>query len=189
MKKLVLYGFIIICLMSCTTFYSAVDRGGDNITEDTVLIFEKALDPLQVTFSLTNKTDNSIEILWEKCFYTDFSGNEYKVFHSGVKFEEDGTINIPATIVTPGKTYSDFITPIDALKNKEQLHKYKTEMYATHHQTTGQLYVVGEDIDYTKKKELEGFIGREYKIHLVIFVGSEELTYNAKGKITEIIDL
>ncbi|MBN2534940.1 MAG: hypothetical protein JXB88_18810 [Spirochaetales bacterium] len=189
MKKLVIYTLIITCFMSCTTFYSAVDRGGDNIIEDTVLVLEKALEPLQVNFSLTNKSDTNIEILWEKCNYTDFSGKAYKVFCSGTKFKEDGTINIPATIIAPGKTYSDFIAPVDALKNREQLHNYKTEMYATHPQTMNQIYIVGKDIDYTKKKELEGFIGREYTIHLVILAGLEEVTYNAKGKITEVIDL
>ena len=189
MKKLLLYILIFTCFMGCTTFYSAVDRGTDTIFEDSILIFEKELDPLQVSFKLTNKTGNDMEILWDKCKYIDTSGNAFNVIHAGVKFRESGNIEVPSTIIAPGKTHSDFITPLDALKNKEQLHERKTEMYATHHQTTNQLYIVGENIDYTKKEELEGFIGREYKIHLVVLVGSKEFTYDLKGTITEIIDL
>ena len=92
-------------------------------------------------------------------------------------------------IIAAGETYTDFITPTDALINRKQLHEYNTEMWATHHKTTNQIYIVDQDIDYRNRKELEDFIGKQYEIHLVFNLDSEELTYDLKGTITEIIDL
>jgi len=189
MKKLILYVIIAAFLVGCGTFYAAVDSGGDSVFEDNILMVEKQISPLEVGLKITNKTDKDIEILWDKCRYVDLSGASYKVIHGGVNFTEDGNIINPQTIIMPKETHVDFITPIEAIKNRERCHERKTEMYATHHQTTEQIYIIGEDIDYRNQNELADFVGREYKIHLVILVDSEELTYDLTGKITEIIDL
>jgi hypothetical protein len=189
MKKLIPFVFIPILLTGCGTFYAAVDSGGDNIFEDNSIIVEKHLDPLQVDLKITNKTNKDMEILWDKCLYVDVTGASYDIIHSGVKFTEDGTIINPQTIIKSKQTHVDFITPIEAIKNREQAHEWKTEMYATHHQTTEQIYIIGEDIDYRNQNELVDLVGKEYNIHLVVRVGSKELTYDLTGKLTDIIDL
>ncbi|MBN2443646.1 MAG: hypothetical protein JXJ04_19960 [Spirochaetales bacterium] len=186
---------IIVCLLTtfflagCGTFYSATDKGEDNSYENEFLIIEKQLTPLQVSLNITNKTDKDMEILWDKCTYRDLSGISYNIIHGGVKFTEDGDVINPPTIVQPHQTHGDFITPLEAIKNREQVHSYKTEMYATHHETVNQIYKVGEDINYRNKKELTGLIGKTYEIFLVFKVDSRELEYTLKGTITEIIDL
>ncbi len=189
MKRLMPFVLIAILLTGCGTFYAAVDSGGDNIFEDNIIMVEKQLDPLQVDLKITNKTNKDIEILWDKCLYVDLTGASYNIIHSGVNFAEDGTIINPQTIIKSKETHVDFITPIEAIKNRAQRHERKTEFYATHHVTTEQIYIIGEDIDYRNQNELVDLVGKEYKIHLVVLVGSEELTYDLTGKIIEIIDL
>ena len=189
MKRIILFAFIACCLAGCSTFYSAVDKGKDNIFEDNTLIIEKQLTPLEVKLEITNKTDKKAEVLWNKCRYIDLAGKSFEVIHSGTIFKENGNVYIPPVIIAAGETYTDFITPTDALINRKQLHEYNTEMWATHHKTTNQIYIVDQDIDYRNRKELEDFIGKQYEIHLVFNLDSEELTYDLKGTITEIIDL
>jgi hypothetical protein len=119
MKRLIPFIFIAILLTGCGTFYAAVDSGGDNIFEDNSIIVEKHLDPLQVDLKITNKTNKDMEILWDKCLYVDVTGASYDIIHSGVKFTEDGTIINPQTIIKSKQTHVDFITPIEAIKNRK----------------------------------------------------------------------
>lgn len=189
MKKIFPCLLLILLGAGCGTFYSAVDKGNDNTFSDNRISITKHLEPLQVTMELTNKSTSDMEILWDKCRYTDLTGKSYKIIHTHVTFDEKGNGINPRTILKPGETVNDFITPIDAIKRRETLHERKTMMWATHHETTEQIYIVGGDINYRNKKELLPLVGKSYSLLLIVQVDGEEKEYTLTGTITGVIDL
>jgi hypothetical protein len=186
-----IFACLLLTLMAagCGTFYSAVDRGGDNTFTNTYISITKELEPLQVTIEITNVSTSDMEILWDKCRYTDLAGKSYTIIHTHVTFDEKGNGINPPTILKPGETVNDFITPIDALKHRETLHDRKVMMWATHRETVEQIFIVGEEIDYRNKKELLPLVGKSYALLIVVQVDGEEKEYSLAGKITGVIDL
>lgn len=66
----------------------------------------------QFMFTLNNKTDHSIKIIWDETVYVDENGMSKRVMHSGVKYTERNNPQPPTTIVR-GATISDLIFPSD----------------------------------------------------------------------------
>jgi hypothetical protein len=63
-------------------------------------------------FSLNNKTNYSIRIIWDDAVYVDERGRAGRTFHSGVKYTER-TSSQPATVVPKGCSYDDLLAPTD----------------------------------------------------------------------------
>jgi hypothetical protein len=66
----------------------------------------------QFSFSLTNKSDHSIKIIWDEAVYVNENGSSLKIFHSGVKYIDRGNSQ-PPTIVVKGAKLDDNIMPTD----------------------------------------------------------------------------
>lgn len=66
----------------------------------------------QFLFTLNNKTNHSIKIIWDEAVYVDEDGMSKRVMHSGVKYTERNNPQPPTTIVR-GATISDLVFPTD----------------------------------------------------------------------------
>ncbi len=66
----------------------------------------------QFSFSLTNKSDHSIRIIWDEVAYVNENGLSQRVFHSGVKYT-DRNNSQPPTIIVKGASIDDLIMPTD----------------------------------------------------------------------------
>lgn len=66
----------------------------------------------QFAFSLKNKSDNSIKILWDEAVYVNESGSSSRVMHAGVKYI-DRNNSQPPTIVVKNSTIEDMVVPTD----------------------------------------------------------------------------
>lgn len=66
----------------------------------------------RIAFTITNKTDNSMKIVWDEVVFIDEKGQSNRVFHSGVKYI-DRNSSQPPTVVVRGATVSDVIIPTD----------------------------------------------------------------------------
>ena len=66
----------------------------------------------QFAFSLKNKSDNSIKILWDEAVYVNESGSSSIVMHAGVKYI-DRNNSQPPTIVVKNSTIEDMVVPTD----------------------------------------------------------------------------
>lgn len=189
MKKILPLLLLTLFTAGCGTFYSAVDRGGDNTFADNYISIIKELEPLQVTVGITNLSTSDMEIIWDKCRYTDLAGKSYKIIHAGVTFDEKGNGINSETTLKPGESMKDFITPVDAIKMRETLYDRKVMMWATHRQTVEQIFIVGGEINYRQKKELLPLIGKSYALIIIVRVDGEERDYSLTGTITGVIDL
>lgn len=66
----------------------------------------------QIAFTLTNKSDHTIKIVWDEAVYVDIEGLTHRVFHSGVKYSERNNPQ-PPTSVLKGARIEDLLAPID----------------------------------------------------------------------------
>lgn len=66
----------------------------------------------QFAFTLQNKTDHSIKIIWDEAVYVNENGSSGRVMHSGVKYI-DRNNSQPPTIVVKKANIDDIIVPTD----------------------------------------------------------------------------
>jgi hypothetical protein len=66
----------------------------------------------EFSFTLENKSDNSIKIIWDEAVYIDEDNSSLKVMHSGVKYI-DGEKAQPLTVIAKKTKINDLVTPVD----------------------------------------------------------------------------
>lgn len=69
---------------------------------------------ISLAFTLENKTDDSLRIMWKDAVYIDVEGVAATVTHSGVKYAElnytDGRVHRPSVVLSKG-SMSDMVLP------------------------------------------------------------------------------
>ena len=65
----------------------------------------------EFSFTLENKSDNSIKIIWDEAVYIDEDNSSLKVIHSDVKYV-DGKAQ-PLTVIAKKTKINDLVTPLD----------------------------------------------------------------------------
>ena len=66
----------------------------------------------QFSFSLFNKSEHSIKIIWDEAVYVNENGSSQKIMHSGVKYIDRNNTQPPTTVVK-GASIEDLIMPTD----------------------------------------------------------------------------
>lgn len=79
--------------------------------DDLVRIFWLA-DSRNIAFSLENKTDHSIKLLWDEAAFVDENGRSHRVMHSGVKYNDKEKSQAPSIVVRKG-SLEDIVFPTD----------------------------------------------------------------------------
>lgn len=92
---------------------SIVELEGDEFQfEDSLTIFKWHVLHDRFAFSLTNKSDYSMKIVWDEAVYIDADGSSHRVMHSGVKYT-DRNLSQPSTIVARRASIDDQVLPTD----------------------------------------------------------------------------
>lgn len=66
----------------------------------------------QFSFTLQNKTDHSIKIIWDEAVYVDQNGSSGRVMHAGVKYIDRSNPQ-PPTVVVKNANIDDIVVPTD----------------------------------------------------------------------------
>jgi len=66
----------------------------------------------QFAFTLENKSDNSIKIIWDEAVYVDENGSSGRVMHSGIKYVDRSNPQ-PLTVVVKKANVDDMVVPTD----------------------------------------------------------------------------
>ena len=141
MKKLTFMLFLAVILASCGIYYREEDiykvrlrevEQPENVKEQnskskiTILAEENETknsyedDFIKIiwlpaltefSFTLENKSDNSIKIIWDEAVYIDEDNSSLKVIHSDVKYV-DGKAQ-PLTVIAKKTKINDLVTPLD----------------------------------------------------------------------------
>ena len=61
-------------------------------------------------FTLKNKSDNSIKIIWDDAAFVDYSGNTSRIMHSGIKYSQKEASQ-PASTIIKGASLDDIACP------------------------------------------------------------------------------
>jgi hypothetical protein len=96
---------------------SRIDSVSDNskykyLFEDSLAKILWLVDSKQIIFSIENKTDQTLEIPWDKAAYVDENGHSHRVMHSGTKYNDRSSVQPPSIIVRKG-ILEDFVFPTD----------------------------------------------------------------------------
>jgi len=87
-------------------------QSGDLQFSDDSCRFTFSISKLQFAFVLYNRTDDPIEIDWNKVAFVDTGGESHKVIHSGVKYVNRNEPLAPTT-VPPSAKLEDIVFPAD----------------------------------------------------------------------------
>ena len=80
--------------------------------EDDMCAGEFFVADSRIYFSLKNKTDHSIRIIWDEAAYIDVDGEAGRVAHHGVKYT-DSYVSQPPSVIPAHQNLTDFIVPAD----------------------------------------------------------------------------
>lgn len=118
----------------------------------------------QFAFSLKNKGDNSIKIVWDEAVYVNENGSSSRVMHAGVKYT-DRNNSQPPTIVVKNSTIEDMIVPTDNVYYiSGQYGGWRTAPLFTNTATTPQELIVisnnfvGKEVQVLLPLEIQGTV-------------------------------
>lgn len=94
----------------------------DGLIRLTFLFPEKGIKG--INFSMENKTDRSIKILWNEAAYLDENNFSHRVIHYGVRYIERDQPQAPGIII-PGSKLEDIVYPADYVEWKKVLGETK----------------------------------------------------------------
>ena len=141
-------GFII---MGCVT---SSDKGIAKYSyEDNIVKISMVPLTTEIGFSLQNKSQNSIKIIWDEALYISEEGISCKIMHSGVKYIDKDGKQTP-TVVAKGTIINDVIVPTDTQKDWDNY----TQRY------------VGKAIRVLLPLQIEG-VANEYTLYTFSFSG------------------
>jgi hypothetical protein len=72
----------------------------------------------RINFTLTNKTDHSIKIVWDEAAFIDMDGQSGRVAHAGVKYV-DRNASQPPSVIPGGRSITDFVLPTERVYYRE----------------------------------------------------------------------
>ena len=64
------------------------------------------------SFTLENKSDNSIKIIWDEAVYIDEDSTSHRVIHSGVQYVDKEKAQ-PLTVIVKKTKINDLVAPVD----------------------------------------------------------------------------
>ena len=140
MKKLTFMIFLTVILASCGAYYQDIykvrlreveqpENVKEQYSKSKITIFAEENETknsyeddfikiiwlpalTEFSFTLENKSDNSIKIIWDEAVYIDEDNSSLKVMHSGVKYV-DGEKAQPLTVIAKKTKINDLVAPVD----------------------------------------------------------------------------
>jgi hypothetical protein len=165
MKKLI---FIVLLLAATASFgqyescrYKMVAPvTSENLTfSDTVIKIDFTILPTSLKFVILNNADCSISVLWSECSVSINQATS-KVVHNGISFDKKD--DQPSTRIPPGGMILDFVVPV-------------SKIYSDNSGSYGVLPLVYP------------YVGCEVSFFMVLKANGEELEYNFKFVVTEVL--
>jgi hypothetical protein len=117
-----------------------------------------------IPIRILNKTSSTLRLLWNEAAFIDTDDEASRVMHVGIRFKERDW-SMPASIIPPGSTHTDQITPINRVRYAEGRYgAWRTETSALLSQTNLQ---EGARIGVLLPFEVDGQ-RMEYTVYLTV---------------------
>lgn len=121
----------------------------------------------EIGFRLKNKTDQSVQIIWDRTSYIDIEGSSHSVIKGGTRYSERNK-SIKPTSVAPNSFIEELVYPSDYIGYDSYSNEY----------TKKDLFPNGEE---SKKYE-----GQTFSIYMPVSIGGNESSLNFQFKITDV---
>lgn len=86
--------------------------------EDDLVRIEWRPTPVDIIFTIYNKTGSPVKIVWNEARFVDEKGQSHRLIHSGIGYEERN-IPQPPTVIAGGINLEEFIHPLDYFQWEE----------------------------------------------------------------------
>jgi hypothetical protein len=116
----------------------------------------------ELDFTITNKSNKSIKIVWDDAAYVDPSGQSHRVMHKGIKYTDRNNPTAP-TVVVKGTTLTDMLVPTDKVT-------YFDGYYSSGWNTAPLLPTIGTSIEQLKQAS-DQVVGKNVSVLLPIETG------------------
>ena len=107
-----------------------------------------------VGFTIDNKTDSSITVLWDDAAYVNEVGSRYHVIHSGVRFINKRDLQ-PPTVIPKEGTLNDLVFPVDYIYGDMDGGWYEAPLWPDASGSLGKL-----------KSQSRAFFGKSFQVVL-----------------------
>jgi hypothetical protein len=81
-------------------------------TDDYMLRIDWRATSFGVVFTIKNKTNEPVKVVWDEARFLDEQGRSHRVIHTGIGYEERN-LPQPGTVILGGMNLQDFIYPLD----------------------------------------------------------------------------
>jgi hypothetical protein len=86
--------------------------------EDGLVRIEWRPAPVDIVFTVYNKTDSPVKIVWDEARFMDEKGISHRLIHSGIGYEERN-LPQPPTVIAGGINLEEFMHPLDYFQWEE----------------------------------------------------------------------
>ena len=86
--------------------------------EDNMVRIEWRPAPVDIIFTIYNKTGSPVKIVWDEARFVDEKGLSHRLIHSGIGYEARNLPQLP-TVITGGINLEEFIHPLDYFQWEE----------------------------------------------------------------------
>ena len=138
-----------------------------SIYEDSIIKIDWGYASTQIGFDLTNKSDQTLKIIWDDAAFISLSNESSRVFHVGIKYTDRENPQ-PPTSVYKKTTLSDLITPTSYTR-------YVTGQYGGWH--SDPLIPVQAGVFSTKIEYIKDLLGLTMRVILPIKIEDKVLEY------------
>ncbi len=146
--------------------FTLVDRDGLSFENDSLRIdFTPTKEG--IGFEMKNKTNKSIQILWDRVSFVDTKGSSHSVIKGGTQYSKRNE-SIKPTSIAPNSFVEDVIFPSDYIRYDSYFEEYDKK----------NLFPNGQ--------ESERFNGKNFFVYMPLLFGGEEKSLNFEFKITDV---
>jgi len=111
-----------------------------------------------VGFTIDNKTDSSVTVLWDDAAYVNEVGSRYHVIHSGIRFINKRDLQSP-TVIPKNGTLDDLVFPLDYIYGDMDGGWYEAPLWPDASGSLGKL-----------KSQSRAFFGKSFQVVLPLSV-------------------
>ena len=138
-----------------------------SVYEDSIIKIDWDYASTQIGFELTNKSEQTIKIIWDDAAYISLSNESSRIFHNGIKFVDRENPQ-PPTSIYKKTTLSDLIAPTSYTT-------YVSGQYGGWNSRP--LIPVSASAWSTKIEYIESLLGRTMRIILPIKIEDKVIEY------------
>jgi len=153
-------------------------------SEDSMVRIEWRPAPVDIEFTVNNKTDSPIKIVWDEASFVDEKGISHRLIHSGIGYEER-KLPQPPTVIAGGINLQDFIHPLDYFQWKE-IRGMRLDKQQGYWDRTPFLPTQTKGTAEELRVKASTFVGKTFQVILPLEISNIRIDYLCTFRITNV---